>query len=497
MELTLLDGVALHGTLRDPNGHPIPDAWVNVTAAGSTKDEASGRDRGTSFLSMPCDPDGSYRSLPLPYRVFTFEFGAPGFSVQWKTGPRGVREVVVPPGVREHEEDAVLDPAPRLRGTIVRLDGSPAHLAAAKRSLSVNGSIRSPENVSTPVAFGFWGTIEKDDDRYEIASPSGRPEYVSVWSNDVLLGWSKVPPEGDGPEIRIDLARLDAPRVSGSIALVVVESGSGRPIPDYTVSANFDQPFSTSIVRAADVTRAVHDEAGIASFDGMEPGDYEIGVRAKGFASRCVTVEARAESPATPFRVELGRAQSSIAGRVVGSSGTPIAGALLCLRSVDGGVALAPPECSTTSNAEGAFRFDGLPEVECFVVAEQHDLAPAAVRVRAGETNAVVTLVPGVVVDFELTGDESVTQDVSWKRVLDEHGIPVVDEHRPGRMLLRMGAHASQRLVEGDYTVEFASPKWRSEAVRFRATAGAKVAVPRPARTRIRGASPPADPPGK
>jgi len=42
----------------------------------------------------------------------------------------------------------------------------------------------------------------------------------------------------------------------------------------------------------------------------------------------------------------------------------------------------------------------------------------------------------------------------------------------------RSGRTTKHRLAEGLYSIEFASPKWRSETVRFRATAGAKVFVP-------------------
>jgi len=90
-----------------------------------------------------------------------------------------------------------------------------------------------------------------------------------------------------------------------------------------------------------------------------------------------------------------------------------------------------------------------------------------------------VTLEPGVLVGVTVALDESTKGDLNWLRIVDEHGIPVVDEHRPGRFVVRRGSGTTKhRLAEGLYSIEFASPKWRSETVRFRATAGAKVFVP-------------------
>jgi hypothetical protein len=190
------------------------------------------------------------------------------------------------------------------------------------------------------------------------------------------------------------------------------------------------------------------------------------------------------------LRVEMRRAKASISGKVVDRDGAALVGAELCLRAPDGDLALAPPECVTRSNGAGAFRFDGIAEGEWFVVADHGSFAPTSVHARDGDANVVVTMEHGVLVDFTFTSDDDeVTRSANWCRILDEHGIPLVDDHRPGRFVLRLGPVNSQRLAEGLYTVECTSPKWRSDSVRFRATAGTKVVVPLP--------SSPTSPPGK
>jgi hypothetical protein len=86
---------------------------------------------------------------------------------------------------------------------------------------------------------------------------------------------------------------------------------------------------------------------------------------------------------------------------------------------------------------------------------------------------------PGVLVGFTLASEnEDLTHTLHWCRIFDDHGIPLVDLHRPGRFIVLLGSRWTQQLSEGLYSIEFTSPKWRSERVQFRATAGAKVDVP-------------------
>jgi hypothetical protein len=202
-------------------------------------------------------------------------------------------------------------------------------------------------------------------------------------------------------------------------------------------------------------------------------------VRAPEFVSRCVFVSSRTEPDAPALRVELRRAKASIAGKVVDRDGAPVVGATICLRAPDGCLALAPPDCLTRSNGDGAFRFDGIAEGDWYVVADHDSFAPLAVHARDGDAKVVVTMEPGVLVGLAVALDEITKHDLNWLRIVDEHGIPIVDEHRPGRFVVRTGpGMTKQRLAEGLYSVEYASPKWRSEKVQFRATAGAKVIVP-------------------
>jgi RNA polymerase sigma-70 factor (ECF subfamily) len=480
VELELLDGVVLHGTVRDPAGNPVPGAYVNVSAfmpkgEATAEDRQKGRD--SLFLFALCGPDGTYRTLAIPFRVFGFQFGAAGYSAR-TTRRAGIGgELVVASGVHDQQEDCTLEPAPHLRGAIVNLDGSPARLAATDCPLEVVGSIRSPETMSA-LTLGSRGTIERANDRYEFACESGRPEFLSIWSRDLLLGWAAVRPQGDGPDLRIDLARAAAPHVPASLALEVVDGTTGRPISEFTLELTFDSIASGAGSLADPEIRVVHDESGRVRLDALNPGTYALTVRAPEFASRCVFVPSRTEPDAPSLRVEMRRAKASIAGRVVDRDGAPLVGATLCLRAPDGGLALAPPECLARANGDGAFRFDGVPEGDWFVVADHEDLAPAVQHARDGDANVIVTLEPGVLVGFTLVPDEGTQLGGHWRRILDEHGIPVVDEHRPGRFILRLRSNTPQRLTEGLYSIEFVSPKWRSETVRFRATVDAKVVVP-------------------
>ena len=201
-----------------------------------------------------------------------------------------------------------------------------------------------------------------------------------------------------------------------------------------------------------------------------------VKVRAEKFAEKRIEIEIKPEPEVTEVVFDLlpasrSTATGEVAGVVRGPDGGPVGGATVWLVP-DGSDGSAETNRSV-SNTDGAFRFVQINPGNYLVVAERANLAPAWVRAaaRPSATGIVVKLSDGVEV---LIVPEGTDGPLSF-RVIDDAGVPLVDDVRSGRQ--RFGSGASITLAPGRYRVEALCPHYKTGRAEFVASPGSQVKV--------------------
>jgi RNA polymerase sigma factor (sigma-70 family) len=166
--------------------------------------------------------------------------------------------------------------------------------------------------------------------------------------------------------VRLVVSPRNAFRVRGT-----VEDRSGRPVPGAVVEVEWGYRFASrqqdAEGSASRLEQHVTDAGGRFVSKALWPGDqYRVRVTAPGFgASESPWVTGEPGGAHDFARIALARAQGVMSGRVVDSSGRPLAGVRV-FNSGDG-----PEPVSTTSDADGRFRLGGLHDGLVYVFAEK------------------------------------------------------------------------------------------------------------------------------
>jgi hypothetical protein len=192
-------------------------------------------------------------------------------------------------------------------------------------------------------------------------------------------------------ETAVDLRLIPAATLRGR----VVDNATGRPVVDYAVGVSpreRDVEWGIGLETVSDVDGAFVRED-------LEPGTYEVEVRASGFGSARMEIELRPGTVSEPV-IALERA-----GRLVGvvrdaATGEPVAGATVALAKERAKTASTDEEAfeefirdtmlgeAVETDAEGAFVMDTVPPGEQTIVVN-HDsyvqLRQTAPEVRRGE----------------------------------------------------------------------------------------------------------------
>ena len=476
VEITLVDGVALHGTVTDRDARPLPGAEVGVNVAQRTP----GNMVTSSLLTLRTDAEGRYRSLPLPFGDFSLSAESTGYAAAY-------RDPVTPlPGEREHREDFVLEPAPRLAGAILGPDGAPARLDRVERELVVVGSGRDPAaSVSGREGLGPTGTLVRDADRYELVDDWGSIRFVSLWCDDALLGSARVSERGVGPDLTVDLARIPPLPGRGALRVAVRDAADGAALPDFTVKVTRD-PHERPDEPARTAHHDARDSDGTLAVEALELGAYEVEVRAEGYAPALAVARVTADPGSSTVEVALARGTLALRGGVVDERGAPVGGAAIALLRADGRPALPFPDYRLVADAEGRFAFTGLPDGAYSIVADtvgetgshgDGELAPAAVAARAGDDDLRITLRTGVKVRIVPLRAGARFDGGYSLRFCDERGVPVIDQLRAGTRTRIFGSQVGVRLAPGAWTVELFAGNHHGGPVRFLAAPDATVEV--------------------
>jgi RNA polymerase sigma-70 factor (ECF subfamily) len=475
IELRLVEGVVLHGTVTDRQGVAIADANVDVNRFT----RLDGGSSTASLLSLKTGADGGYRTIPLPFHGFGVAAHATGFFTT----------SIEPIELRETEHDRVVDlrleRTNTYQGRLLALDGGPARLAHAEGDLWIAWTDDDPRRITRPVEEleGTRGRLDRDADRYEITPKRKGARFISAWGGDVLLGASEIVDPVVGPDVVVDLAKVPKPWSKGTLAIEVVDAGDGAAVPQFHADLGPDPTDTTRDPRAFFETRQGEGSGGRFEVPDLRVGRYDLSIHAKGFAGRFLVVPVTVTPTVT--RVELQPATGFVTGRVADENGQSLSGVKLYLLAPDGRVAAPYPECSRASDAEGGFAFKGVAEGNCTVVAEADGFAPAsaaAVAVAKGDdsrNDVVLTLRRGVTIQLQPRGRGVEASGPFMVRIRDERGAPVVDHHRcPGFITTVSTSGAIPvHLAPGSYTVELFCPKFAPGSASFSATEGKLVEV--------------------
>jgi len=457
--------IVLHGEVTDREEVPLTDAAIGVM----------GSHDGTTYSSWPFSfrvgEDGTWRTPPLARKSFHVMARAAGYRrgdrlVSWdRRTDRALRV------------DFRLEPAPILRGTVVRPDGSAARLAEtlggldrSPEALALVASEMEPASESNFLEFHTRrGAVDADRDRWEVETEYGVPRLVSLWCATTLLGVAS-PSAGEETEIVVDLGRLTR-GASRRPVVVTVRDRDGRPVVGAQGLIRPAVDDARAIEARFRPTVFLEGKEGTLSAGGVEPGAYELRIWAEGFVPRRFPIEVESGIGLAPFAVGLSPASHRIQVAVRTSAGEPVAGARIHV--LDGGglpVDLSP---APTTNLEGQVEVEGLGEGRYDLLTAHGSFAAVGRRVwlPSASSEVPLTLGDGEDIRIEARG----TLGPFSFRIEDSGGVAV---HEDACVDGRHYEGKTFRLAPGSYQVTVRCPGFEPGRATFDAERGARVLVP-------------------
>lgn len=330
------------------------------------------REAGVSYYADPTRDDGAYEVLGLPPGTYeiSIQDRVPGYP-QEPPGPAGRRLTVGAEGALDGV-DFELTRGAILAGTVRDTEGRPA-----------GGVTVLARNVEGRQNLADYHTGE--DGHFEFGA-YGAGEWVRLsaergFARSGLQGpFEAGAPGNDAIEIVLDRD------CDGVIAGIVVNT-SGQPVA-CQVSANATDPAMQFPVTTPTGTT---DGFGNFVLANVCPGEYVIGIFKTGNHSQeALKVRLAAGEPVTGLKLIYDEGELyAISGVVTDEQGNPVEGAHVRARAIS--KPLHIPEQST--DAEGAFQFDGLPLGEYMLDARASGLSgDGFVTAQAGATDIVLAL---------------------------------------------------------------------------------------------------------
>ncbi|WP_338866391.1 carboxypeptidase regulatory-like domain-containing protein [Myxococcus stipitatus] len=363
VRLMLGAGATLSGTVVErASKAPVPLTELTLTprtTPGSVSQAmASAPEEETTLATA--DERGAFRCEGLAPGEYQLDAVAPGHA------PRRLARVLVPMSDLTVE----LDGSAFIEGFVELPEGGPA--AGARVTATGMGDIRDAET-SAGGAF----SIEAPPGVYQVAAH--HETLTGTAPEQVVLG-----PGMTVRDLRIRLG--DAASITG----VLRRRGSGEPVPGGAVSITPSTLAFIPDARPSEVASAVSGADGRFEAGRLAPGEYSIGIKARGFRSFIqagFTVHAGQRLDVVMELDSTGR----IEGTVVDGDNKPLAGILITPESqwhrgpLDGSI-------PTVSGADGAFTLEDVPPGEVFVAAQRPGSLPHVrerVEVRADATSRV------------------------------------------------------------------------------------------------------------
>lgn len=391
-----LVGILLHGALVQPDGSPVP---VDPQRNWMHFDDGRGKPRSTQV-----SPASTYSVSGLRPGPLTLRANPPGFRPCVRTLQLDAARPVV-------RHDLVIEPAPVLVIKGFTPEGEPLldavlrELGGERRwqapRLSAIATREPPVGDLPPIShrnYERWelghyadrldaswnGTGDLPSDamgRLELDEPL--PACVSLVLRHVLLATQRVEPGTTEVVFVVPLERLRA--LLGALRLRVVDAGT-RAVPE-GVRAELSDSQSSGGGQPPGAD-------GAFAWDAVAPGLSELAVHAPGLESHYQEVLVPPGGVAELGTLELSPAVS-ISGFAVDEAGQPAVVSLRALRDdLDAGLGMGA-RIYRKSDAEGAFRFEGLGRHRYRVVVGGEDFAADSVAVdaRGGDVAGVRVVV--------------------------------------------------------------------------------------------------------
>ncbi|HKV09141.1 MAG TPA: carboxypeptidase-like regulatory domain-containing protein, partial [Thermoanaerobaculia bacterium] len=338
LKIVLGRGRTAFGRVLDRAEKPV--AGADVSLAASTGERPVRREaNGLDAWAAVSDPAGRFTIPALPAGKVDLRVGKSGFA------PVTVRALAIPPGEGPFDLGTViLEPGAEIRGIVTGRDGRPiegaeVHAARDLRRLRFAAEVGAPIDRKPEAVTGAGGRFTISDlrkgDRLDfwVRAAGHRPGSVEG-----------VAAPNERP-VRVVLDR--GIRVAGRVV-----DTEKRPVAGADLSLRVERPGSErGLIRfvGGASASAVSDEDGRFAFEGMTPGAAELAATAAGFEPARIPDLAIPEKGLDNLEVVLERG-AVIEGRVSTSAGDPVEDA----RVVCG-------EAASISDADGAYRLDGVP----------------------------------------------------------------------------------------------------------------------------------------
>jgi protocatechuate 3,4-dioxygenase beta subunit len=315
LSITLLSSASIRGALRGKKGGPLEGRRIMAVAANPL-DSSSG---GTAVTRA----DGSFELAARPGSVYNLRL-APQFMEFVRRDVRAPAE----------DLELVTTGVGRVSGTVLDAGGRPVPEFRVTAGLARSGG--GPMQ-AMPVS----RDVSSEDGTFVLEDVPGGVSEVSVAARGfqpARLGGVSIEEGETRPGVDFKLSRGAALRGH------VVDSASGRPVPDAQVS-----------VDARGVPGVAADADGAFEIEGLPPGKVRVSASSPDFVPASENVEATESGASVELKLSAG---GSVAGSVASPSGEPIAGAEVTLPS-PGDMSWSGRQA--TADSSGSFRFPHVP----------------------------------------------------------------------------------------------------------------------------------------
>ena len=288
VDVTIQDGIVIHGRVTTETGEGIPKALIDISA-GRGPDRGGVGPSGISYSGcggVRTDATGRFRSLRLPFRAFYLSVTASGYF----DSDDKRREFEVAEG--EWHVEIVLQKAPRYSGRIRYADGTDARLAehavASAREAGIDlaanywfehplrllAAPRAPGERVRPVSVDELERLSPTATSYSVQPRTTDVRYLIVAAGDVVLGAASVSAVTDQADIVVDPSLLPRPSARETLRVTVRDVESGEPISNYVARLRWS---GDRVSRRTHSTRRNRgDDDGCCMFEDMKSGRLEL-----------------------------------------------------------------------------------------------------------------------------------------------------------------------------------------------------------------------------